>query len=129
MIRIKNMINKFLKVFLVFVSLFGFFGCDNSNKNSSELTRYGVNVSNLSAGIVLKSKIEDENDLTSVRISTGNPVAYETYYFVCRFKVTSLEELKEDNNLFAQISFNIVIYLSQSKRVIRKLESNRFLFR
>ena len=119
MIRIKNMINKFLKVFLFFISLFGFFGCDNSNKNSSELTRYGVNVSNLSTGIVLKSKIEDENDLTSVRISTGNPVAYETYYFVCRFKVTSLEELKEDNNLFAQISFNNAAFTITKGKMIQ----------
>ncbi len=105
MIRIKNMINKLVKLFLVVISLFGLGSC-NSNKNTSELTQYGVEISNLTCGIVLESKINDDNDLTSIRLSTGNPKAYETYYLVYRFKVESLEEIKEDNKLIVHFSFD-----------------------
>lgn len=105
MVRIKNMIKKLVKLFLVVISLFGLGSCD-SNKNTSELTQYGVEISNLTCGIVLESKINDDNDLTSIRLSTGNPKAYETYYLVYRFKVESLEEIKEDNKLIVHFSFD-----------------------
>ena len=105
MSRIKHMINKLLTFFMVLISLFGLGACD-SNKNTSELTQYGVNISDLSCGIVLESKINNDNDFTSVRLSTGNPKAYETYYFIYRFKATSLEEIKEDNKLIVHLSFD-----------------------
>ena len=126
MIRIKNMINKLLTLFLVVISLFGLGSCD-SNKNTSEITRYGVNISNLTSGIVLESKINDDSDLTSIRLSKGNPKAYETYYLVYRFKVTSLEELKEDNKLFARFSFDNEACEISEGRMIQSFSNGEIL--
>lgn len=126
MIRIKNMINKLLTLFLVVISLFGLGSCD-SNKNTSEITRYGVNISNLTSGIVLESKINDDSDLTSIRLSSGNPKAYETYYLVYRFKVTSLEELKEDNKFFARFSFDNEACEISDGRMIQSFSSGKIL--
>lgn len=106
MVRIKKFISKLLTLFLVVISLLCFGGCSSSNNNSSELTQYGVDISDFTSGIVLKSKIDNDNDLTSVRLSSGNPKAYETYYLVYRFKVTSLEDINEDNKLLVHLSFD-----------------------
>ena len=103
----------YIVFFLVVISLIGLGSCD-SNKNTSELTQYGVEISNLTCGIVLESKINDDNDLKSVKLSTGNPKAYETYYLVYRFKATSLEEIEEDNKLIVLFSFdNIACQMSK----------------
>ena len=106
MVRIKKFISKLLTLFLVVISLLCFGGCSSSNNNSSELTQYGVDISDFTSGIVLKSKIDNDNDLTSVRLSSGNPKAYETYYLVYRFKVTSLEDINEDYKLLVHLSFD-----------------------
>ena len=103
MIRMKNIFNKILILFLMLIIL-GLVGCFNSS-NSSEITKYSVEISNLSTGIVLESKVDNVDELTSIRLSTSNPKSFENYYLVYKFRITTLEELKEDNKLFVLFGF------------------------
>lgn len=122
----KKIYKRIISFFLVIITLFGLGGCSSSN-NNSELTQYGVDISNLTSGIVLESKITREDDLTSVRLSTLNPKAYETYYLVYRFKAKSLEELKEDNKLLVHLSFDNSACQISSGIMIQKLENGETL--
>lgn len=106
----KKIYKRIISFFLVIITLFGLGGCSSSNNSSSEITRYGVKISNLTHGIVKESKVSEVEDLSKVLLTPSRPTTFENYYLVFRFKVTSSEELKEDNFLYAHMDIDGMLF-------------------